>query len=120
MNKLVKFCAISLGGLLALMVIAMIVAAVTGANPQEVKDLDLIREWMWYRIGAYALILLAWSPVSRLLTLPKTSKAEMSNQDFEKIEQKREQDRTVIVRSWWKVAALFAFFEIVIIQQFGL
>lgn len=120
MNKIVKFCLICVGGVIGLIVIAMIVAALTGANPQEVKELDLIREWMWYRIGAYGLILIAWPWLSRLLISPKKSNSELSDQDAEKIAKKREQDSAVLVRSWWKVAALFAFFEIVIIQQFGL
>lgn len=115
-----KFMVISIGGLMALMVIAMLVVAVTGANPEKVKEYNIIQDWVWYRIGAYAAIVATWPLLSRLLTRPKGNTKGMSEADIHKTEEKRERDRSVIAKAWWKVAALFAFFEIVIIQQFGL
>lgn len=120
MRGLGKFVAYSVGGLLVLMVLGMVSSAIFGVKPDEIKGVDLIGDWMWYRICFYVIVVAAWSPISRFMTRPRFNPGELSDDEQKAYQEKRERDVTYLKSQWWKVALLLAFFEVVIIQQFGL
>jgi len=120
MKGIAKFTVISIGGLLALMVVGMSISAIFGVKPQEIKEVDLIGDWMIYRIGFYIFVLLLWTPFCRFVTRPRFDLSELNNEDFEIFKRKREKSFNHFKSQWWKLALLLTFFEVVIIQQFGL
>lgn len=120
MKSVGKFFVISVGGLLALMVLGMIFSAIFDVKPDEIKGVDLIGGWMWYRIGFYVVVVAAWTPICWFITRPRFNPDELSDEDRAEYENKRERDIQYLKSQWWKMALMFAFFEAVIIQQFGL
>lgn len=120
MKGIGKFVVIGVGGLMAIMVLGMVFSAIFDVKPNEIKGVDLIGDWMWYRIGFYVIVIAAWSPISRFMTRPRFNPGELSDEDLERYTNKRERDAQYMKSQWWKVALLLAFFEVVIIQQFGL
>lgn len=120
MKAIGKFVVISVGGLLALMVLAMLFSAKFHVEPSEIKGIDLIGGWMWYRIGFYVIVITAWAPISRFMTRPRANLKALSEEELEVFTRKRERDVRYMKSQWWKVAFLLVFFEVVIIQQFGL
>ena len=56
MQKTRKFLMVSMGGVAALMIIGMVVAALTDTAAEEVKSLDLIAELTWYRVAFFVAI----------------------------------------------------------------
>lgn len=120
MKGLGKFATYSVGGLLALMVLGMLFSAVFGVKTNEIKGVDLIGDWMWYRIGFYVVVIAVWSLICQLITRPSFNPSELDDEDRIKYEKKRERDIQYLKSQWWKVALMLAFFEAVIIQQFGL
>ena len=120
MKSVGKFTAISVGGLLALMVLGMVFSAIFDVKPNEITGVNLISDWMWYRIGFYATVIAAWSLISQFMTRSKINLSELSDEDQEIYREKRKRDFQYLDSQWWKVALLLAFFEVVIIQQFGL
>ena len=120
MKNIGKFFFISVGGLLALMVLGMIFSAIFDVKPDEIKGVDLIGGWMWYRIGFYVAVMAAWTPTCRFMTRPRFNPGELSDEDQAQYAEKRERDVQYLKSQWWKVALMLAFFEVVIIQQFGL
>lgn len=120
MKNVGKFFVISVGGLLALMVLGMIFSAIFDVKPDEIKGVDLIGGWMWYRIGFYVVVVAAWTPICWFITRPRFNPDELSDEDRAEYENKRERDIQYLKSQWWKMALMFAFFEAVIIQQFGL
>ena len=75
---------------------------------------------MWYRIGFYVVVVAAWTPICWFITRPRFNPDELSDEDRAEYENKRERDIQYLKSQWWKMALMFAFFEAVIIQQFGL
>lgn len=120
MKGLGKFVAYSVGGLLILMVLGMLFSALFGVKPNEIKGVDLIGDWMWYRIGFYVVVVAAWTPICWFITRPRFNPDELFDEDRAEYENKRERDIQYLKSQWWKMALMFAFFEAVIIQQFGL
>lgn len=120
MKNIGKFFVISVGGLLALMVLGMIFSAIFDVKPDEIKGVDLIGGWMWYRIGFYVTVMAAWTPIFRFITRPRFNPGELSDEDQARYTEKRERDVQYLKSQWWKVVLMLAFFEVVIIQQFGL
>jgi len=115
-----KFIAISVGSLLIFMVLGMIFSAVFDVKPDEIKGVDLIGDWMWYRITFYVIVIAAWSPICWFLTRPKFNPDKLSAEDRQEYEKKRKSDVSYMKSQWWKAALMLAFFEVVIIQQFGM
>lgn len=116
-----KYALIGVGGLIGLMVIGMVIAAIF-SSPEEVKGVNLIAEWMWYRVGFYVVVLLAWTPICQFITRPRPSPEdeEFTAEEKEEFLKDRAADIEYLKTLRWKVALLFVFFEFVIIQQFGL
>ena len=79
MSKTRRFLMVSVGGVAALMIIGMVVAALTDTSAEEVKSLDLIAELTWYRVAFFVAIVAAWPAISRYATrLP--DRGETSNE----------------------------------------
>lgn len=120
MNKRSKFIFISVGGLVAMMVIGMLISVFMGISPEEIKQANLIDKWVWYRVAFYILTVLLWKSICIYLTRPRFNLSSISDEELIVYEKNREKDLRYLVSQRWKIVALFAFFEIVIIQQFGL
>lgn len=120
MNKTGKFLVISVGGLLALMITGMLVSVFIDVRPEEIKSRNLIDEWMWYRITFYLLVVVLWKLICTYLTRPRFDVKECAEKELAEFAKNREKDMKYLMKQWWKVALMFAFFEVVIIQQFGL
>jgi len=109
-NKSYKFLMISVGGIIGLMIIGMVIALFSISNPNEIKNFNLIDDWMYYRISFYCLVVIFWRPISWFLLNYCTQ------QDREFVGS----DLKNLVNLRLKIIALFTFVEIVIIQQIGL
>ncbi len=119
MHKTRKFLLVSMGGVAALMIIGMVVAALTDTSAEEVKSLNLIAELTWYRVAFFVAIVAAWPGIARYATrLP--DRGDMSEEEWLAVEGKHAADFKFMRSQWWKVALLLAFVEIVLIQQFGI
>lgn len=116
-----KYALIGVGGLVGLMVIGMIVAAFF-STPEEVKGINLIADWVWYRFGFYAAVLLGWTQICNFITRPRIplDDLDITFEEKEELLNSRTKDIEYLKTLRWKVALVFAFFEFVIIQQFGL
>jgi len=115
-----KFLLISVGGLIMLMVFGMIIAAVLRVSPEEVRSVNLIEDWMYYRISFYVAVVLGWTPMCHWITRPRNITADSTEEEQREIHRKGQEDMASFKALWWKIAAIFVFFEIVVIQQFGL
>lgn len=121
MNKSInKFLFISVGGLVALMVIGMLMAVVLNTSIEQVRGVDLIEDWMVYRLGIYAVLFLCWNPICHWITRPRLDKKEVCEEEQQLFEQKRQKDIVSLQKLRWKLVGVLAFFEVVVIQQFGL
>lgn len=120
MKKLRKFLLISVGGLTLLSLVGMILTAVTGTRPEEVSSLNLISGWQWYRTFLYVVVVASWPWISRFAIRSHRSRDAVTEANANKEAQKYENDYRAVKAQWWKIALLFAFIEIVVIQQFGL
>jgi hypothetical protein len=113
MNRLSKMVLISGGGTIVLIVGGMMIAALMGTSTEQVREVNLIRDWFFYRIIFYSIIVLSWSYLSKKWAdhiIERSPKIE---------ESQREELAKAIGKRRYHVAALFAFFEIVLIQQLG-
>jgi predicted nucleic acid-binding Zn ribbon protein len=119
MAKTKKFLLISMGGLVALMMLGMIFSIVTDTRPEEVSSMNLISEWKWYRVTLYLLIVGSWPWLVRYATRPPAMEEWESETDRELMLQKHRDDYKNMKAQWWKIALLLAFIEVVMIQQFG-
>lgn len=119
-----KFLLMSIGGLMLLMLIGVIAGSMLDYQPEEIKSINLIDEWQYYRIGFYALLMALWIPTCRYITRPKITKEEEQTDEERKKEaelrKKQARDFAYLKSSWWKVTLLLMFFELVIVQQFGI
>jgi hypothetical protein len=120
MESLRKFLLISVGGLTVLLLLGMVGSVITGTRPEEVTSLNLISEWKWYRISLYILVVGFWPWIARYAIRPQRSEVAVPEADRREEAQKREADYRAMKAQWWKIALLFVFIEIVVIQQFGL
>lgn len=120
MNRAGQFIMVSLGGLVGLMILGMIISLVMEATPSQVREINLIEKWFWYRCAFYACVIACWTQISIYMTRPPRMSFGGSEEDARRIEARREKDRDLVKAQRWKVALLFVFFEVVIIQQFGL
>lgn len=119
-NRFGRFFLYASLGLVVLFVIGMLISLSTGLTPAEVKSLNSIEEWMAFRLMMYAAVLVLWVPICKGLTLPKVRRKNITDEERAKRLNKREEDIAFLKSYWWKILLLFAFFEIVFIQQFGL
>lgn len=121
MNQFSKFAFISGGGLALLMVIGLIISRIFNLGPDEVRSLNVVEDWMFYRLLMYALIVIFWVPICRWLTfgVMKQTDLDLSDAELEQKRAKREEDVAFLKGYWWKIALMFAFFELVFIQQLG-
>jgi hypothetical protein len=113
MSKLGKYLTIFIGGFLLMMILGMIISAVFGVSENELNEFNLIEAWFFYRIGFYCMLMSCWIPACNFITRSSASKNMLS-------ETERLRAFSYMKNQWWKLALLFAFFEVVIIQQFGL
>lgn len=120
MKSLGRFVSITVGGMVAMMVLGMIWAAIFDVKPQDIKALDLITDWFWYRLAFYCVFMLLWIPLCNYITRPKHKSDNARGVDKNKEEEKRNRAFTYLKNQWWKLALFLIFFEVVIIQQFGL
>lgn len=120
MRKVGKFIVVGIGGMLLVLVLGMVSSAIFGIKPDELKELDLIRGWVWYRLGFYLVLLLAWPLFCRFVTRPRFNQDDLSEDELSDFSKRREKDIEYLSQQRWKIALLLVFFEIVIIQQFGL
>ncbi len=116
-----KFLLIGYGTTIALLVLGMVIATqFMDIQPDEVVAANLITQWMWYRVAFYLVLVVMWPLVARGLTSAKKSIRGLEKEEAAEIVKKRDIDYKYIKSQWWKVASLLAFFEIVIVRQFGL
>jgi len=115
----VKFILVCFGGLAVMIAIGMIVVT-TFSSPTEIRGLDLVSDWMVYRILFYTLIIMTWSPLCHFLTRDKYSDGVEDEETDRSLGEKRVRDIEYLKTLRWKVAASLVFFEIVLIQQMGL
>lgn len=69
MRKPIKFFFTSVGLIIGLMALGMLLSAVFRVKPEDINKLNLIEELQWYRFGFYIAVLLAWSWISKFMTL---------------------------------------------------
>ena len=119
-NRFSKFALYAGGGLILLMLIGMIVSLVFNLTPEEVKSLNSVEEWMIFRLIMYSGILAFWVPICKWLTSGEVNRKDLSENERLEYMKNREGDIAYLKAYWWKVAIMFAFFEIVFIQQLGL
>ena len=119
MNKSVKFLLISLGGLSVMIIVGMTVAYFAGVDESKLNELDLAKDWLVYRIAIYLLIIGLWPQLSRYLTKPRFNVDDLVEEERQKFEVRRENDIVYLKKQWWKIAGMFVFFEVVMIQQLG-
>ncbi len=119
MQKTRKFLMVSMGGVAALMIIGIVVAALTDTSAEEVKSLDLIADLTWYRVALFVAIVAAWPVISHYATR-QPKRGDASNEMWIALEEKHIADFKFMRSQWWKIALLLAFVEIVLIQQFGI
>lgn len=105
--------------LVGLMVLAMLFTA-TLSSPEEVQSMNLIGSLMWYRIAAFSLLVAGWNLVCRYITRKPPIEHTFSKEELDLAVSKRELDYQYLVTLRWKVALLCIFFELVVIQQFGM
>lgn len=120
MNRAGRFLSIGVGGLLGLMLLGMIMSEVMDVSPNEIREVNLIHDWFWYRLTFYAVAVLCWTRIARFMTRPSHSQAAHSVEDEIKFQQRREKDFLLVKAQRWKLILMFAFFEVVVIQQFGI
>ncbi|WP_444928281.1 hypothetical protein ACJJI4_23925 (plasmid) [Microbulbifer sp. TRSA002] len=113
MKKLAKMFLITGGGLIALLVGGMIISALSGHSPQQIRELNLIREWLWFRVIFYVLVILFWTYLSKKLA------AYICSKNKELPEGSCEELALKINKRRFHVAAMFLFFELIIVQQLG-
>ena len=119
MSKSVKFLAITLGGLALMIVIGMVVAYFAGVDESKINELDLARDWAIYRIAFYIAAVALWPQIVIYLTKPRFDVDALTDEEFKTFSEKRDMDIVYLKKQWWKVAALFIFFESVMVQQLG-
>ncbi|MBL4761087.1 MAG: hypothetical protein JKY93_00130 [Gammaproteobacteria bacterium] len=118
-KRLVTFTLISIGGLFGLLIIAIMISLIFAVQPEEIKQINLIIDWMWYRIGFYLLVILMWFPLCVLSTRSRIKLSELDAQALEAFNKNREKELSYLKSQWFKVVIFLVFFEVVIIQQFG-
>lgn len=113
MRKFAKMFLITGGGLIALLVGGMTLSVLFGHSPDQIREVNLIRDWLYYRAIFYILVVLSWTYLSKKLAAFICSKnKELPEESYEELALKIEKRR-------FHVAAMFLFFELVIVQQLG-
>lgn len=119
-KQIARFGLYAGGGLIALMVIGMIISAVFGLSPDEVKSVNSVEDWVFFRLAMYTGVVIFWVPICKWLTYSKVRNQQLSDDERSTLLDKREKDIAFLKTYWWKVALAFAFIEFVFIQQMGL
>ena len=119
MSKSVKFVVIVLGSLTVMVILGMVVAYFSGINESSINELDLARDWAIYRITFYIAAVAFWPQIAIYLTKPRFDVNALTDDEFKTFTQRRDMDVEYLKKQWWKVAAMFIFFESVMIQQLG-
>jgi len=119
MSKNIKFLAISLGGLAGMVVLGMAVAYFAGIDEGSINELDLARDWVLYRILFYIVAIALWPQMTVFLTKPRFDVSILTDEEYKSFSDKRNRDIEYLKKQWWKIAAMFIFFEAVMIQQLG-
>jgi len=119
MTKNLKFIAISLGGFALMIFIATVIASIAGVDESTMSEFDLASDWMWYRIFGYALMVALWPQICKYLTRPRFDVQSLSEEEWTSFKDSRNKDIEYLKKQWWKLVALFVFFEGVMIQQLG-
>jgi len=88
--------------------------------PEVIEDLNLIRDWFWYRLGGYALIVLSWPLICRYLTRPKFVQKGLSEEEKSALIDERSSDTEYLQKMWWKVALYLFAIEIIFVQKLGM
>lgn len=114
MKSITKMLLISGGGIVVLMVVGMAVSFFLGKTPEQIKEYDLIQDWLIYRIIFYLLIVILWGKISVWIARYVLRGEENNNLE------KEEGISAAVFKKRWHVLALFVFFELVIVQQAGL
>lgn len=121
---LVKFLFVSVGGLMLLMLLGVVSSVMLDYKPEEIKEINLIEEWELYRVFFYISLILLWVPICKYITKPKAVIDEEQSDEEKKnaaeLREKQKKDFEYLKSSWWKLALLLIFFELVIVQQLGL
>lgn len=115
-----KFFFLGVGGLVLLMIVGMLVTALFGLKPEQLASIDLISSWFWYRFGLYMILIVLWAPVCRFMVAKPEQLEDMSDEQLKTLLEKQKRDIQFLKSQWWKLLLLLVFFEIVIVQQFGL
>jgi len=84
-------------------------------TPGEIDSQSLAQSLMYYRIGAYLVVLAAWEPIAKFLCRPRMPR----DQRTPEIMRTWEELTARLTASRWKVALFFAVFELVAVQKVG-
>lgn len=120
MTKPVKIFLGTTGLIIALMVAGMLFSAVFRVKPEDIRALNSIVEFQWYRIGFYFLIVVLWPVICKVMTKPNIDMKTMTEDDVIKSVEKQQKDYSLLKSKLKHLVLLILFFEVVVIRQFGL
>jgi len=104
-----KFAAISIGGLLLLLVLGMIASVIFELNPSQVSGSEVATSWLWFRIALYLLLILLWIPACKYITRARHSERDLSEDVKKQLSDKRSKDIRYLKSQWWKIALFMIF-----------
>ena len=102
-----------------MVILGMVIAYFAGVDESSINELDLARDWAIYRIVFYIAAVALWPQIAIYLTRPRFDVTALTDEEFKTFTKKRDMDVEYLKKQWWKIAAMFIFFESVMIQQLG-
>jgi len=95
-----------------------IIAGIFTANlPSTTLELDLVKEWFWYRLAVYGIILASWPAICVYLTRSKHKSSQIPNDEVEEFNKIRDEDIRYLKSKWPSLFGLFAVIEFVFVQK---
>lgn len=114
-TKRSKILLILIGSFLGLYLVVGSGVIMLTDDPTSLETSNLREALTPYRLLGYLTILALWHPLARYMTRPKVARDELTDsQRSEWSERTR-----LFAASWWKVAILFAIFELFAVQTIG-
>lgn len=120
MSKPTKIFFWTVGLIIGFMVIGMLLSAVFRIKPDEIRAMNIIAEFQWYRMGFYVLIIALWPWLCKFMTRPRMDLKKLTEHEVKAAQEKQQRDYLLLKSKHTHVIILILFFEIVVIRQFGL
>ena len=115
LSRRTKILLILIGSFLGLYLVVGSGVIMLSDDPANLDTSNLRDALTPYRLIGYVTVLALWQPLARYMTRPKVARDEITDaQRTEWAERTR-----VFAASWWKVAILFAIFELFAVQTVG-